>query len=166
MALLRFDGLSFAYPYATRRTLAKRQLRNGRGRISGALRSFGLRQDHLIKTGKTGASPGGQPRGAGSLSKYTGRYVGRRNGVHGNRLCPAESGGSDRDGFRMARAGVRTGKSRPSDEGHPKKGCRDGGVFRNGNVVPEEDERTIGRAEADAEPRVRDGDEPEAPHFR
>ena len=66
----------------------------------------------------------------------------------------------------MARAGVRTGKPRPSDEGHPKKGCRDGGVFRNGNVVPEEDERTVRRAEADAEPRVGDGNEPEAPDPR
>ena len=130
------------------------------------MRSFGLRQDHLIKTGKTGASPGGQPRRKGSLSKYTGRYVGRRNGVHGNRLCPAESGGSDRDGFRVARAGVRVGKPRPSDEGHPKTGCRDGGVFRDGTVVSEEDERTVRRAEADAEPRVGDGNEPEAPDPR
>lgn len=78
MALLRFDGLSFAYPYDTRRTLQNVSFEMGGGRISGALRPLGVRQDHLIKTGKTGTAPGGQPRGAGSLSKYTGRYVGRR----------------------------------------------------------------------------------------
>lgn len=63
MALLRFDGLSFAYPYAARRTLQKRQLRNGGGRISGPLRSLGLRQDHLIKTGKRELRPAGSREG-------------------------------------------------------------------------------------------------------
>ena len=71
MALLRFDGLSFAYPYASRRTLQDVSFEMAEGEYLVLCGPSGCGKTTLLKTGKTGASPGGQPRGAGSLSKYT-----------------------------------------------------------------------------------------------
>ena len=160
MALLRFDGLSFAYPYDTRRTLQNVSFEMAEGEYLVLCGPSGCGKTTLLKQAKRELRPAGSREGQVLYQNTPVDMLDAEMAF--TEIGYVQQNPEDQ----IVTDFVWTGKPRPSDEGHPKTGRRDGGVFRDGTVVPEEDERTIGRAEADAEPRVCDGDEPEAPHFR